>query len=85
MSGWHIDKNIQVATVILVLTQTAAIVWYAATMTAQLEFMSTQLTAYEERSETLRENQVLLERLVDVHEARLEEHDRVIYGPGQFK
>ena len=77
--GWQIDRHIPIATVIVIGTQTVAAGWYAASMYERMNFLEHRLTAYEARTEALLEHQVILERLVDVMQARLEHAEQRLY------
>lgn len=62
-TSWHIDKHIPVVSLLAVLIQTAAFVWWAATMTANVSDHEKRLNSLELRVEAARATDLTLAKL----------------------
>ena len=68
---WHLDKRVPIAIIVALAAQTAAIIWWAATMEARVSAIETTLLANANTSERLTRIEVILERV----ERRLDQQE----------
>ena len=68
---WHLDKRVPIAIIISLSVQSAAIIWWAATMEARVNAIEAAMLAGADTSERLTRIEVILERV----ERRLDQQE----------
>jgi len=69
---WHLDKRVPIAIIISLAVQSAAIIWWAATMEARVNAIEAAMLAGADTSERLTRIEVILERV----ERRLDQQEQ---------
>lgn len=68
---WHLDKRVPIAIIVSLAVQSAAIIWWAATMEARVTAIEAAMLAGADTSERLTRIEVILERV----ERRLDQQE----------
>lgn len=68
---WHLDKRVPIAIIVALAVQSAAIIWWAATMEARVNAIEAAMLAGADTSERLTRIEVILERV----ERRLDQQE----------
>lgn len=68
---WHLDKRVPIAIIVSLSVQSAAIIWWAATMEARVNAIEAAMLAGADTSERLTRIEVILERV----ERRLDQQE----------
>lgn len=68
---WHLDKRVPIAIIVSLAVQSAAIIWWAATMEARVNAIEAAMLAGADTSERLTRIEVILERV----ERRLDQQE----------
>lgn len=63
MDHWHLDKRVPISIIVALAVQSAAILWWAATLEARVGTLEVAMDANSDTSERLTRIEVILERV----------------------